>query len=123
MVEVSEEEYEKIKAGALEVDVPTYEQVKNELINNLLTKEDVALILDKHIAVIMANVPDDALIGQIIQRTTDKTKPEHRLEPMMAREYMAISGTLKVERRDYSQVGNPVLENKDEFHWTLKSFN
>ena len=122
MVEVSPEEYEKIKAGALEVNVPTYEQVKNELINNLLTKEDVELIIDKHIAAIMASVSDDVLIGQIIQRTTDKTKPENRLEPMRAKEYMVISGTLQVIKRDYAQVDNPIVKSEDEFIWTLKSY-
>lgn len=123
MVEVTKEEYEKIKAGILEVSIPTYEDVKQDLIKDL-SKEDIELLLKKHQQLILDSVTDDALVAQIIRRTKDKGNPVIMFDPVKGAEYTTTRGELKnLKKRDYSIAEEPIIQSHDNFSWTLQCFN
>ena len=123
MVEVTEEEYEKIKAGILKKDIPTYEEVKKDLLENL-SDEDVKMLLVKHLDTFLANVLDDTLIGQIIIRTQDRSNSVEQISYRDAasnKDYTIIKGRLEhLTKKDHSQLTIPVIESNDVFDWQLK---
>lgn len=125
MVEVTEEEYEKIKGGILAESIPTYEQVREEVFENL-SAEDAALLLDKHLGIILHNIVDRDLIAEIMLRTKRNGKPLKTMvvrDPISIRDYTIIQGELsninKVERE---KADEPVVETDDIFSWTLKTY-
>lgn len=123
MVEVTAEEYEKIKAGILKEYVPTYEEVKNDLIKNI-KEEDIKLLLKEHSTDILSLALDSELIAQIIRRTRDRTSPVFKRDPAAAEDYYFTKGTMKnLKKVDYSQWGEPVIESCDTFYWELTTFD
>lgn len=125
MVEVTEEEYEKIKAGVLEKDIPTYEDAKEDLLENL-SDEDAKKIFEKHQSIIIDNILDDVLIGEIINRTKERSKVDtiHVEDAASAQEFVLMKGTLEhLEKTDYSRWDNPVIISDDTFDWQLKIFD
>lgn len=127
MVEVTEEEYEKIKVGILEKDIPTYESIKKDLLEKM-SDEDVKMLLDKHIDTILTNILDEYLIGQIIKRTIDRSNNVEQISYMDAvsnKEYTIIKGSLEhLLKRDHSQWGTKsLLESNDVFDWSLKEYH
>lgn len=125
MVEVTEEEYEKIKAGALEKDIPTYEDVKKDLLENL-SDEDAKKIFEKHKSIIIDNILDDVLIGEIIIRTKKRSKVDtiQVREAVSARDFTLMKGTLEhLKKKDYARLDNPVITSDDTFDWQLKIFD
>lgn len=125
MVEVTEEEYEKIKAGILEKDIPTYEEVKKDLLENL-SDEDAAKIFEKHSSTILSNIVDDVLIGEIINRTKERSKVNtiQVREAVSLRDFVLMKGTLEhLKKIDYARWDNPVIISDDTFDWQLKIFD
>lgn len=125
MVEVTEEEYEKIKAGVLEKDIPTYEDVKKDLLENL-SDEDAKKIFEKHQNIIIDNILDDVLIGEIINRTKERSKVDtiHVREAASAQDFVLMKGTLEhLKKTDYARWDNPVIISDDTFDWQLKIFD
>ena len=125
MVEVSEKEYEKIKAGILEENVPTYEEVKEDLLKNL-SDEDAAKIFEKHSSTILSNIIDDVLIGEIISRTKGRTKVDtiHVRDAASAQDFVIMKGTLEhLKKKDFSRWEEPVIISDDTFDWQLKVFD
>ena len=124
LIEVSQEEYEKIKAGILEKDIPTYEDVKKDFVKEM-SEEDIKALLQKHSFDILENVADDVLIGEIIRRTKERSSSDvQRMEyrdPMSGRDYAIIKGELEhLEMKDQSQFGEPIIKSDDVFSWTIK---
>ena len=122
MVEVTEEEYERIKAGALEEHIPTYEEIKQDLLKNL-SDQDAKLLLEKHSSVIFSNALDEALISEIIHRTKNRSQIERgsMRDAASARDFMFSKGTLNhIMKKDCAKIGDPVFESLDEFSWVLK---
>ena len=124
LIEVSQEEYEKIKAGILEKDIPTYEDVKKDFVEEI-SEEDIKALLEKHSFDILENVVDDVLIGEIIRRTKERSSSDvQRIEycdPMSAQDYVVVKGELEhLEKKDNSQIGEPVITSNDVFSWTIK---
>ena len=125
MVEVTKEEYEKIKDGALEKDIPTYEDVKKDLLENL-SDEDAKKLFEKHQSIIIDNISDDVLIGQIIIRTKERSKVDtiQVREAVSARDFVLMKGTLEhLKKTDYARWDNPVITSDDTFDWQLKIFD
>lgn len=125
MVEVSEKEYEKIKAGILEENVPTYEEVKEDLLKNL-SDEDAAKIFEKHSSTILSNIIDDVLIGEIISRTKGRSKVDtiHVRDAASAQDFVIMKGTLEhLKKKDFSRWEEPVIISDDTFDWQLKVFD
>lgn len=120
LVEVTAEEYEKIKAGILGEHIPTYEEVKKDLLENI-SEDDARTLVKKHYRTIVDNLDGETLVGQIIRRTQD-TKHTLYQDPVSGREYSIINGTLKIVKRDYSKIDEPLYESDDTLEWTLKSY-
>ena len=125
MVEVTEEEYKKIEAGVLEKDIPTYEDVKKDLLENL-SDEDAKKIFEKHQSIIINNILDDVLIGEIINRTKERSKVDTTRvgEAVSVQDFFLMTGTLKhLKKKDYARWDNPVITSDDTFDWQLKIFD
>lgn len=125
MVEVSPEEYEKIRAGILKKDIPTYEDVKKDLLENL-SDEDAKKILEKHSSTILSNIIDDALIGEIVCRTRRYSKVDATQvgEAASERSFVLVKGTLEhLKKKDFSLWDEPVIISDDTFDWQLKIFD
>lgn len=119
MVEVTEEEYEKIKSGALDKDVPTYETIKKDFLENI-SEEDARAIFEIHCLSFLRSATDEELISQIVSRTKGKTQRAIS-EPVSCQEYTLMGGTLrKITKRDYAKYDTPIIQSEDEFTWTLK---
>lgn len=121
LVEVTAEEYEKIKAGILGEYIPTYEEVKKDLLENM-SEDDAKILVKKHYQMIADNLDDEPLIAQIIRRTQKK---ENKIinDPVLAQDVAIGQGILTVSRRDYAQINEPLYLSKDTFEWTLKSYH
>lgn len=122
LIEVSEEEYEKIKAGALEENVPTYEDVRKDVLEKLSDK-DAKIIISNHYNLFMDNIDDVDLVAQIIRRSQDKSQSIYEHDAMSNEESVYINGTLRISKRDYSQINEPLVESRDTLTWHLKSFD
>lgn len=124
LIEVTAEEYERIKAGALDKEVPTFESVKEKLLEKL-SEEDAKQIVDKHTAIIVSNILDDILIGEVIKRTKNRsssgvTKTEF-YDAASDEGYVLMKGELEhLEKKDYSQWNEPVVASDDVFTWSMK---
>ena len=121
LIEVTAEEYEKIKEGILGQHIPTYEEIKKDLIENM-SEDDVKALVRKHYQIIADNLDDENLIGQIIRRTQEKTNKIMN-DPVLAQDVAVGQGILTVSKRDYAQVNEPLYLSKDTFEWTLKSYH
>ena len=113
LIEVTPEEYEKVKAGALNEHVPTYDEVRNDVLENL-SSEDIKTLISNHQQAIMDNVDDPTLISQILRRSDVKDRMIFH-DPIMNRDFVIAKGLLEVS----TQKG---ISN-DTFDWTLKSYN
>lgn len=122
LIEVSQEEYEKIKAGILGEYIPTYEDVRKDVLEKL-SDEDVRILMSNHYSLIMDNIDDEALVSQIIRRSQDTTPPEHIREAVTAEEYMFARGTLQISKINRALVDEPLEKTRDTLTWHLKSFD
>ena len=121
LVEVSQEEYEKIKAGALNADIPTYESIKQDVLEKI-SADDVKVILSNHKSLILDSLDDMDLIIQIRNRSQSRTSIETGRDTISQRDYMRMSGTLQITKRDYSQVLEPTYLSQDTFYWRLEGY-
>ena len=122
MVEVTEEEYELIKLGVLNegFETPKYEDLRKELLNEI-TEEDAKTIFEKHNQFFLGLATDQEIVGEIVNRTKNKTNTALR-DPVSNQDFVVAKGQLKgLTKRDFSQIGEPIVVNsEDEFSWTLK---
>lgn len=124
LIEVTPEEYERIKVGALEKDVPTYEQIKKEMISNL-SEDDINEILSNRHETVMKNMVDEELLTEIVRRTRSKGEVYNKTyeDAHSMSIYTILSGELNnIKKRDYSKIDEPIIESKDTFSWTIKHF-
>lgn len=115
LIEVSQEEYEKIKAGALEENIPTYEDVRKDVLEKL-SADDISIIMFNYKDIIADSIDDEALICQILTRSQTKSPIISEKRPDSLKEYLVSHGVLQVTKRDRSSL----YLSDDKFEWVLR---